>query len=90
MVSFYLKPKALPRLSLLGYRVLSSFNKQMDHIYQAEKRLERLKEALKEKKNGDIALEFLEHLRAKGLSTIRLVKYAPTLRALACTPSCLA
>jgi site-specific recombinase XerD len=65
---------------LLGYRALTVFNKQMEDIYQAEKRLERLKEVLKEKKNGDIALEFLEHLRAKGLSTIRLVKYASTLR----------
>jgi integrase/recombinase XerD len=65
---------------LLGYRALTVFNNRMEDIYQAEKRLERLKEVLKEKKNGDIALEFLEHLRAKGLSTIRLVKYASTLR----------
>jgi len=53
-----------------------------NEIYDYEKRLERYKRIIKGLRNGGLALKFLDHLSALGLSIARVSKYAshlPTL-----------
>jgi integrase len=48
----------------------------MSAIYDYEQRLVRYRRSIKTLKNGELALKFLDHLGALGLSTARVAKYA--------------
>ena len=48
----------------------------MSGIYDYEQRLARSKHNIKPLRNSDVALKFLDHLSALGLSTARVAKYA--------------
>ena len=45
-------------------------------IYDYEERLQRYRRAIKRLRNGDLALRFLDHMAALGLSVARVSKYA--------------
>ena len=51
-------------------------------IYDYDERLERYKRIIKGLRNGGLALKFLDHLAALGLSVARVSKYASHLPAL--------
>jgi len=48
----------------------------LSEIYDYEERLQRYKRIIKGLRNGDLALRFLDHMAALGLSVARVSKYA--------------
>jgi hypothetical protein len=48
-------------------------------LYNSSRRLLLMKNKLKEMKDGDKAIKFLEHLEAKGLNTLTVLKYSTQL-----------
>jgi len=48
-------------------------------IYYTKEKLVRMLERLKEMPNGEKGIEFLTHLQASGLSSIRVLRYAQCL-----------
>jgi hypothetical protein len=48
----------------------------MSQIYDYEQRLARSKHNIKPLRNSEVALKFIDHLGALGLSTARVAKYA--------------
>jgi len=82
--------EARPRHHHFGSESLSSSFKPSEHfnnairnkIYYFDERLERYKRIIKGLRNGGLALKFLDHLSALGLSAARVSKYAGHLPAL--------